>query len=101
MEEQEDDAEFLDRGIDRLARLGDALQKLGAGATLIGIPPERIASLVVFLLGEVGSAGTLILEEKEDPIIDEGGENEDEQQSGSGRGVPGTDARNTGKAASR
>lgn len=74
MEEEDEDAEFLDRGIDRLARLGDALQKWGAGATLTGIPTERIASLVEVLLREAGSLGTLILEEKEDPIIDEGGE---------------------------
>jgi hypothetical protein len=40
VEEEDEDAEFLDRGIDRLARLGDALQKWGAGATLTGIPTE-------------------------------------------------------------
>lgn len=70
LDEQDEEATFLDRGIDRLARLGDALQKLGAGATLIGIPSERIATLVETLLGEAGSRGRLVLEEAEPPAID-------------------------------
>lgn len=62
----QDEALLLDEKIDRLARLGDAVQKLGAGATLLGIPAERIATLVEVILAEAGSPGKLILEEAED-----------------------------------
>jgi hypothetical protein len=43
------------------------MQTLGAGAQLLGVPPERIASLVETLLGEAGSPGKLTLEEKPEP----------------------------------
>jgi Phage portal protein, SPP1 Gp6-like len=80
----EDDAETLDRAIDRIARLGDAMQKLGAGSTLLGVPAERIATLVEAILGEAGSPGKLILEEKEDPAEEEDPESDNESGTGSG-----------------
>ncbi len=76
-EDKDDDAETLDRAIDRLSRLGDAMQKLGAGATLLGVPADRIATLVERLLGEAGSPGKLVLEEKE-PLDLGNGEDDDE-----------------------
>lgn len=81
---EDNDAETLDRTIERLAKLGDAMQKLGAGSTLLGVPPERIAALVEKLLAESGSPGKLVLEEKEippalDPVSDDE-EDEDEEE---------------------
>jgi hypothetical protein len=92
-DEKDDDAETLDRAISRIGLLGDAMQKLGAGATLLGIPPDRIATLVESLLSEAGSPGKLVLEKKE-PLELEGGENDDEtdesEEPGNGDGpIPG------------
>lgn len=91
-DEKDDDAETLDRAITRLASLGDAMQKLGAGATLLGVPPERIAKLVEAILGEAGSPGTLVLEEKE-PLDLGNGEDDDEtdqpDESRGARDLPG------------
>lgn len=78
-EKEQDESLMLDEKIDRLMRLGDALQKLGAGATLLGVPSERVASLVEVILSEAGSPGRLTLEEKE-PVIEEAG---NEQANGS------------------
>lgn len=78
-DDKDDEAETLDRAIDRMARLGDAIQKLGAGASLLGIPGERVATIVEKLLAEVGSPGKLILEEKEPPPqLDPENEEDDE-----------------------
>lgn len=77
-DEKDDDAETLDRAITRLSLLGDAMQKLGAGATLLGVPPDRIASLVEKLLSEAGSPGKLVLEEKEPLELEPRGEDEDD-----------------------
>lgn len=74
----QDESLMLDEKIERLAKLGDALQKLGAGATLLGVPAERIASLVEVILGEAGSPGKLTLEEKETPPELTGAENDEE-----------------------
>jgi hypothetical protein len=104
---KQDEALLLDEKIDRLARLGDAVQKLGAGATLLGIPPERVASLVEVILAEAGSPGKLVLEEKEPPPELEGGDDDEEAEEnaqnrpnesgdggvrGSGRLAPGANA---------
>lgn len=81
-DEKDDDAETLDRAISRLALLGDAMQKLGAGATLLGVPPDRIAALVEKLLSEAGSPGKLILEEKEiPPALDPSNDGEDDDET--------------------
>jgi hypothetical protein len=90
-EKEQSEALLLDEKIDRLMRLGDALQKLGAGATLLGVPPERVATLVEVILAEAGSPGKLILEEKEEPVIEEAEDEEDGNAApdNSGR-VPGT-----------
>lgn len=77
---EQDESLLLDEKIDRLARLGDAIQKLGAGATLLGVPPERIAKLLESVLGEAGSPGKLTLEEKEPLELEEAPE--DEQENG-------------------
>ncbi len=82
-EEEQDEALFADERIDRLARMGDALQKLGAGATLLGIPPERVATMVEVILGDMGSPGKLTLEEKEVPPQLEQREGEDDAKDGS------------------
>jgi hypothetical protein len=66
-EKDQADSLLLDEQINRLALLGDALQKLGAGASLLGIPTDRIAALVENILGDAGSPGKLVLEEKEPP----------------------------------
>ncbi len=66
-EQEQDEALLVDARIDRLMRLGEALNTLGAGASLIGIPPERIAKLIEDILGDAGSPGKLQLEEKEVP----------------------------------
>lgn len=89
---EQDEALMLDEKIDRLMRLGDALQKLGAGATLLGVPPERVASLVEVILAEAGSPGKLTLEEKE-PLPLPGGE-DDEQANGNP--TPGDSGREPG-----
>ncbi len=90
---QQDESLLLDEKIDRLARLGDAIQKLGAGATLLGVPPERIAALLESVLGEAGSPGKLTLEEKE-PLELEPGDEDDEANgnpaSGNPESVPGS-----------
>jgi hypothetical protein len=78
--EPEDESETLDRAITRIGLLGDAMQKLGAGATLLGIPPERIATLVEKLLGEAGSPGKLVLEEKEPLELEEDDEDEEAEK---------------------
>lgn len=90
--EKDDDAETLDRAITRLASLGDAMQKLGAGATLLGVPPERIATLVEAILGEAGSPGKLTLEEKEPLELeprDDDEEDESDEPGNDSRDVPG------------
>jgi hypothetical protein len=84
-DEKDDDAETLDRAITRLSLLGDAMQKLGAGATLLGVPPDRIAKLVEKLLAEAGSPGKLVLEEKE-PLQLESGEGDDDDDPVRGSG---------------
>jgi hypothetical protein len=56
-EEEQEDSVFLDAGIDRLARLGEAMQALGSGATLLGIAPERVAALIDKILGDAGAPG--------------------------------------------
>lgn len=66
-EAEQDDALLLDARIERIHKLGEALQTLGAGATLLGIPADRIARVVEDLLGDAGSPGRLVLEEKEVP----------------------------------
>lgn len=99
---EQDESLLLDEKIERLAKMGDALQKLGAGATLLGVPPERIAKLVEVILGEAGSPGKLTLEEKEPPPELTGGDPNEEanpnaqngpDQSGNGGngGVPGAE----------
>lgn len=57
-QKEQDEALFLDAAIDRVARLGEALQTLGAGASLLGVAPERVAALVDRVLGDAGSPGT-------------------------------------------
>jgi hypothetical protein len=93
-DEKDDDAETLDRAISRIALLGDAMQKLGAGATLLGIPTDRIATLVEALLVDAGSPGKLVLEEKEplelEPADDE---DEDDEAVSEEEAVPGRDSR--------
>ena len=79
-EKSQDDALLLDEKIDRLARMGDALQKLGAGATLLGIPATSITPLIEVILGEAGAPGKLVLE-KPEPVIEEA---EDEEDGGEG-----------------
>jgi len=94
-DEKDDDAETLDRAIARIATLGDAMQKLGAGATLLGIPPERIATLIERLLEEAGSPGKLVLEEKE-PLelepADDDEEADDAEEVPAEETVPGRDS---------
>lgn len=85
---KQDEALLLDEKIDRLARLGDAVQKLGAGATLLGIPPERIASLVEVILAEAGSPGKLVLEEPE-PVIEEAEDETNRPDESANAGDPG------------
>lgn len=46
---------FLDQRITRLASLGEAMQAIGAGATLLGIEEERIRTLVDRILNEANS----------------------------------------------
>jgi hypothetical protein len=101
-EKEQKDALLLTERITQLSLLGDALQKLGAGASLLGVPPERIAKLVEDILGDAGSPGALVLEEKEippalDPNDDggdpnaQGGPNESgngNDPNGGGSGLP-------------
>lgn len=94
--EKDEDTQSLDRAIDRIAKLGDAMQKIGAGATLLGVPPERIAALIEKLLGEAGSPGKLILEEKEVPPQLEDGDDEE-----NGSDEPGNDDNPGGSEGSR
>lgn len=91
-EDKDDDAETLDRAISRIALLGDAMQKLGAGASLLGIPPERIATLIEALLSEAGSPGKLVLEEKEvPPQLEAGDDDEEDVSDDEEETVPGRD----------
>jgi hypothetical protein len=60
------------------------MQKLGAGATLLGVPPDRIAKLVEKLLAEAGSPGKLVLEEKEPLELEPREEDEDDPIGGGG-----------------
>ena len=80
----QDEGLLLDSRIARIAALGEAMQTLGAGASLLGIPPERTAKLIEDLLGDAGSPGRLILEEKEEPKEIEGddGDNDESQARG-------------------
>lgn len=78
-EKEQKDALLLTERIEQLSLLGDALQKLGAGASLLGVPPERVARLVEDILGDAGSPGRLVLEEKE-PL--ELGNGEDDAENG-------------------
>lgn len=79
-EGEQDDALLLDARIERIHKLGEALQTLGAGATLLGIPSERIARVVEDLLGDAGSPGKLVLEEKEvPPALDPNADTDEEE----------------------
>jgi hypothetical protein len=86
-EENQDEGLLLDSRIARIAALGSAMQTLGAGATLLGIPPERTAKLIEDLLGDAGSPGRLILEEKEPlELGGEDGEEDGDDESSATRG---------------
>jgi len=66
-EKDQKDSLLVDARIDRLVRLGEAMQTLGAGSALLGIPSDRIAKLVESILGDAGSPGALVLEDATPP----------------------------------
>lgn len=70
----QDEALFLAERVTLLGSLGDALQKLGAGASLLGLPQEITTQLITNILGDVGVSGKIELEEKViPPALDNGG----------------------------
>jgi hypothetical protein len=97
-EKEQKDALLLTQRIEQLSLLGDALQKLGAGASLLGVPPERVAKLVEDILGDAGSPGRLVLEEKE-PLDLTGGNGDDTTDSDPAGGNGNGDASGNGGGA--
>ena len=84
-EDEQDEALLLDGKILRLQKLGEALQALGAGATLLRLDEARVAELVNAVLGEAGSPGSVgsLIKEPEPVVeVERGGED------GEGEGVP-------------
>lgn len=80
--EQADEGLLLDSRIARMQALGEAMQTLGAGATLLGVPTDVMTKLITQMLGDL-VPGPIRLEEKEvPPQLDPGADDDEEKEEG-------------------